>query len=148
MKTKTVKILSSYCALLLFVLCHSAATGQQRPQPIHFKNGILNRESNIARITGDSLHLAHFRKSYYVLLQFDHLPGSLERAGLQARGVRLFDYISGGSYLAEVPDDLPPATLLPFAVKGIYKIPTSIKLSPRLADNPEEYTQQEGQLIA
>lgn len=148
MKTKTVDILRPIAVLLVFLFCLTSLTAQQRPRPILFKNGVLSRESNIARISGDSLQPVHFRKNYYVLLQFDHLPGSIERAGLQTRGVRLFDYMPGGSYLAELPDDLPLTALQPFAVNGIYKIPASIKLSPRLTDSPEEYTQKEGQLIA
>ena len=140
MKTKT---LHTSLALLLFL---TSAIAQQ--QPIRLKNGVLGRENNITRITADSLRPVHFRKSFYVLLQFQHLPGSAELAGLRTQGIRLFNYLPGRTYLAELPDDLPPATLQQFAVTGVYNIPASIKISPRLADSPEAYTQQEGQLIA
>jgi len=145
LKTNPLHTLFTLFALLLFI---TVTFAQQKPQPILLKNGILNRINNISGITADSLQTVHFRKNYYVLLQFRNLPGNAERAHLLARGVHLFDYLPGQSYLAELPDDLPPAALQDFEVTGIYKIPAPIKISPSLADNPEAYTQGEGQVIA
>jgi hypothetical protein len=145
LKTTPLHTLFTLFALLLLL---TSALAQPQPQAILLKNGVLSRKSNISKLTRDSLQTAHFRKNYYVLLQFRHLPDNIERAGLQAQGVHLFDYLPGGAYLAELPENLAPATLEQSAVTGIYKIPASIKLSPRLADNPEAYTSPEGQVIA
>jgi hypothetical protein len=148
LKTKTVNILRPFGIFLVSLFWFTSLIAQQPPAPVRFKNGLLTREKNISRITSDSLQTVHFRDHFYVLLQFDKLPEAAERSGLQAKGIRLFNYISGRAYLAEVPDDLPLTDLRQYAVSGVYKVPASLKISPRLAANPEAYTSAEGQLIA
>lgn len=148
MKTKTVTILRPIGFFLVFLFWFSTLPAQQQPVPIRLKNGLLKRERNISRITGDSLHPVHFRQHYYVLLQFDRLPDAARRSDLQSLGVRLFDYVPGQAYLAEVPDDLRLAGLQQYAVSGMYNLTPSMKISPRLTGNPEAYTQAAGQLIA
>ncbi|HVU55604.1 MAG TPA: S8 family serine peptidase [Puia sp.] len=153
MKTKTVYIARPIGSFLLFsfLLINSLpAAAQQKPQPIFFKNGLFNREKNVIRITqkGESLQKIQYKGRYYVLLQFDRLPGINDRAGLLSQGIRLFDYIPGQAYWAEATDSMAFTGLEKYAVSGIYQVPADIKISPQLLANPAAYTQKEGQLIA
>ncbi|HEY4208984.1 MAG TPA: S8 family serine peptidase, partial [Puia sp.] len=140
-----------YSFLVLFSLLlvnFKPASAQQRPQPIFFKNGLFSREKNLIRIpNGDSLQKTQYKGHYYVLLQFGRLPGNKERSGLLSQGIRLFDYIPGEAYWAEVSDSNAFAGVERYNVTGIYHVPADIKISPQLLANPAAYTQQEGQVI-
>ena len=109
------------------------------PKPILFKNGIFKGAANITHrtLTKDSLRTVHFRKNYYTLLQFDKLPGTAEKQELAAKGIRLFDYIPGDAFLAEVPEDFSQEDLAGYAVSGAYSLPATFKMSRELlqADN-------------
>ncbi|HEY8967562.1 MAG TPA: S8 family serine peptidase, partial [Puia sp.] len=139
-------------SLLLFSLLlvnFLPAVGQQRPQPIFFKNGLLSREKNTIHVfSSDSLQKTQYKGHYYVLLQFHRLPGIKERNDLLSEGIHLFDYVPGKAYWAEVTDSSAFTGLEKFAVSGIYQVPADLKISPQLLANPAAYTQQEGQLIA
>ncbi len=152
MKTKTVYIARPIVSLFLFSLLlvnFLPVAAQQRPQPIFFKNGLLSREKNVIRVfRSDSLQKTQYRGHYYVLLQFDRLPGTKERTDLLAQGIRLFDYVPGKAYWAEAADSAAFTGLEKYAVSGIYQVPADIKISPQLLANPAAYTQKEGQLIA
>lgn len=151
LKTNHTHIFRVTGALLVFLFfCRtvSAQQQQQQQQSIQLKNGVIDRSRNIARISRDSLQIVSFNKNYYILLQFDRLPGVNERANLQARGIRLFDYLPGGAYLAEIREDAPLTGLESEGIGGFSRLTPAMKLSPRLSDDPEAYTRVEGQLIA
>ena len=147
LKTNDTHIHRLIGVLLVFLFLSHTLSAQQKLPPIRLKNGVINRDQNITRIDLDSLHTVLYRKNYYVLLQFDHLPGGNERAGLRAKGVRLFDYLPGGAYLAEIREDATLTGLQSEGISGLTRLSPALKISPRL-NNPEAYTREEGQLIA
>jgi len=125
------------------------ADAQQKPQPIFFRNGLLSREKNAIHVfSHDSLQKTQYKGHYYVLLQFDRLPGLKERNDLLSQGIHLFDYVPGQAYWTEVADSGAFAGLEKYAVSRIYQVPADIKISPQLLANPAAYTQKEGQFIA
>jgi len=145
LKTKTVYIARPIVSLFLFSLLlvnFLPVAAQQRPQPIFFKNGLLSREKNVIRVfRSDSLQKTQYRGHYYVLLQFDRLPGTKERTDLLAQGIRLFDYVPGKAYWAEAADSAAFTGLEKYAVSGIYQVPADIKISPQLLANPASLEQ-------
>lgn len=88
----------------------------------------------------DSLRPAHYKKSYYTLLQFDKLPGTAERKELAAMGIHLFNYIPDHSFQAEVPEDFSAGALEKYGVSGIYQLPVAVKVSRKLLKEGNEYT--------
>lgn len=83
----------------------------------------------------DSLSFVRHGNRYYLLLQFDRLPGAEEKAALSSTGIYLFDYIPGNAFLAELPDDFSPAALKALAVSGAYALPQRLKISAKLLEN-------------
>lgn len=94
------------------------------------------------------LQPAHFNRHYYILAQFDLLPDSLHRAGMAAAGLRLFDYISDRTYLAEIQDSFSTDELKRYAVSGVLGLPPAIKLSRRLREHGQEDLQNPDKLVA
>jgi hypothetical protein len=141
-------IVNFFLFSFLLVYCLPVEAQQKAPQ-IYTRNGLLNRNNNVIRIfNSDSLRNIRYKGHYYVLLQFDRLPGIKERAGLAAQGVHLFDYISGQAYWAELQDSSSFSGLNKYLVSNIYQAPADTKISAQLLANPGAYTQKEGQLIA
>ncbi len=73
-----------------------------------------------------------FRNKNYVLLRFSQLPAAHQKQELQRKGVKLFDYIPGNGFFAELPAELELSALQPFAVNGVFFPDESVKLSPSL----------------
>lgn len=130
--------------------------GQQRPsatrpqRPVLFKNGVFTTNRNLfnATLSRDSLRTVQYKKNYYTLLQFDKLPGAAERKELAALGIRLFNYIPDHSFQAEVPEAFSVSDLKRMGVSGVYKLPASLKISPKLTLNAGESAPGSSSLIA
>ncbi|HZE84508.1 MAG TPA: hypothetical protein VE035_09375, partial [Puia sp.] len=143
------------CCFFLFtsLLFIQSAWGQiveTPPKKVLFKNGAFKTDRNISggRLNQDSLPAAHYRQKYYTLVQFDRLPGIAERKELSGMGVRLFDYLPGNAFLAELPDSLSTDRLRKYTATGIYSIPGRLKLSREIQEGSEEYANSTDKLIA
>ncbi|HET6254759.1 MAG TPA: S8 family serine peptidase [Puia sp.] len=149
MKTKTLYklILAGAVSLLSFV---PGARAQHAPVTTRFKEGSLRGNLNIGtgRFSKDTLRSTHYRGKYYVVLQFDRLPGPQQKKELADLHIRLFDYIPQHSYLAEVDTGFSPADLSRYTVNSLAPLPVAFKISRRLIQNPDEFLHQPDALIA
>jgi hypothetical protein len=84
------------------------------------------------------LRIAHFQQHYYGLVQFDRLPDSALKVEMAGAGLRLFDYVGDGGYLAQLRDSFSTNELKRYAVNGLSRLPASLKISPRLRQNEED----------
>jgi subtilase family protein/type IX secretion system substrate protein/immune inhibitor InhA-like protein len=144
--------------LLINVVLLPVAMGQNRqnypgpgnPGPIFFKNGAFKGTGNITNksLNKDSLRPVHFRNNYYTLVQFDKLPGVAEKQGLAEMGVRLFDYIPGNAFLAELPDSFSQVDLARYAISGVYSLPAKFKTARELQQDGDQFARDPDKLIA
>ena len=100
------------------------------------------------RLVRDSLGPVHYKKNYYVLLQFDKLPDPGARKELSGTGVRLFDYLPGNAFLAELPEGFSADDLRRYAVSGVHVLPGSLKIAPRVLERPDGGAEDPDNLIA
>ena len=109
---------------------------QQRPAPLHFKNGIFTakRVAPEGFLHKENLRQALFAKKYYLLLEFDLLPDLAQQQELADRGIRLDDYVADRAYLSEITDSATVADLKKYSVSGIYPVPASFKFSRKLPE--------------
>jgi hypothetical protein len=92
----------------------------------------------------DSLRQLEFHGKRYALLQFERLPGINERKLLAAQGVKLYDYLPGNAFMAELPQQVSPASLKHFRIDGVYEMEPAYKISSTLSN----YTPAPGKFIA
>lgn len=149
MTTKTYYIRHRLTLLLASLFFTVSLYSQIHPGIPRFKNGVLPAERNIARATfrKDSLQNAIYKRKYYVLLQFDTMPDAGQRKELAAKGIRLFDYIPDKAFLAELKDDFSPAELKQYAVSGISRVPSPVKMAAGLRQDADRYLRDADQLI-
>jgi hypothetical protein len=135
---------------LLPLLIVQIVVGQQRPKLLQFKNGSFAGERNLVneRQPGSSLQSVLYKKSYFVVIQFDQLPGNSERSALAALGIRLYEYIPVGAFLAELPDSFSMADLKRNKVSGLFILPQRLKISPKLIGNADLYSHDPDKVIA
>jgi len=100
------------------------------------------------RMQHDSLRQVLYKRKYYVLVQFEKLPDSLQKLEMAAQGLRLFDYVPDRAYLAELPDSFPTTQLDRYKVTGVFQVPKVYKIASRLQSNPEEVLRDHDQVIA
>lgn len=127
-------------SLLFSIFDAQAQRFSRAPASVHFRDGLLKAQRNIANnsLRRDSLRATRFQDRYYLLAQFDRLPDSVLRADMARSGLKLFDYVSDGTYLAELGDSLSPAELKQYAVSGIFRLPGQFKISRRLREHEED----------
>jgi hypothetical protein len=145
LKTKTLHSIARFCPLFasffLLITGLSAQPGiQNRPGSVRLKNGVINVRRNIAdgSLRRDSLQPAHFKRNYYVLVQFDRVPDTSVRAEMAHTGLRLFDYVSDKAWLAEMGDSFSIARLKQFSIGGIAPLSSAVKISRRLQEPTDE----------
>jgi hypothetical protein len=155
LKTKTLnKVVHSLTlfAVLLILVSPLQAQRLVRPQAgfVRLRNGLVKAQRNIADATlkRDSLGSAHFNRHYYLLVQFDLLPDSVQKAQMINSGLRLFDYLADRTYLAEVDDSFSIDALKKYAVSGLFRLPGSGKIASRLRQHAQEDLRDPDQLIA
>ncbi|HEY4337651.1 MAG TPA: hypothetical protein VGM89_17180, partial [Puia sp.] len=107
---------------------------------VHFRNGLLKTRRNIidGSFRRDSLRAAHFQQHYYGLVQFDRLPDSAVKVEMAVAGLRLFDYVGNGGYLVQLHDSFSTDELKRYSINGLFRLPASLKISPRLTENEED----------
>lgn len=143
------------CLPLIFILPLSIITVAQKPfrSPtpfIHLRNGSIRAYRNIADASfrKDSLRNDHFNRHYYALARFDVLPDSVHKLEMANAGIRLFDYVSDGAYLAEMDDSFSIDVLKRYSVSGVFRLPAASKVGIRLQQHAYEDMHDPGRLIA
>jgi len=136
--------------IILFHLIIITVSAQVIDKPIRFKNGTisasknLNNEKNIT----DALNRVHYKSKYYVLIQFDKLPGLAERQALALDGIVLFDYIPANTFLAEVEDTFKPTSFKKHTLSGFFTMEPLAKISTALLQQLKEPATGADTLIA
>ena len=128
---------SFFVLVFLFIFLSPDHVWGQKTTPqksFLFKNGLFSRQRNMLNVpqSKDSLTSVHYKKNYYTLLQFDKLPGTVERKELAGLGIHLFNYIPDHSFQAEVPENFATEDLKRYGVSGVYKLPGAFKISRKL----------------
>jgi hypothetical protein len=96
----------------------------------------------------DSLEAAHFNRHYYVMVQFDLLPDSVQKVQMTSSGLHLFDYLADRTYLAEVDDSFSIDKLKRYDVSGLFRLPAASKIASRFQLHAQEDLHDQDQLIA
>lgn len=76
-----------------------------------------------------------FGNRNFVLLRFSKLPGLQQRQELTRKGIRLFDYMPGNAYYAEIPEALELPGLKTLGINGVFVPDETLKISPELESN-------------
>ncbi|WP_127128778.1 S8 family serine peptidase [Pseudoflavitalea rhizosphaerae] len=120
--------------LTAFLLAQLFAFSQERQTDLRMRTAVFSDEQNLqaARLSPGQRQQMQFRNRNYVLLRFSRLPGFQQKQELLRKGVKLFDYIPGNGFFAELPAELELTALKPFAVNGVFFADGSVKISPSL----------------
>src|SRR5882724_9604407 len=123
-----------YVLTLTCCFLFKTTLAQQPAKLIHFKNGNIDRSRNLLnkKITSQAFYNARYNKKYFILIQFDKLPGITERNELSSRGIALFDYLPDNAFLVELRDSSVLQELRSYHARGIYSLPGEFKISKRL----------------
>ena len=148
MRTKTLHWRLTLTNLIAILFSATGAFAQRAPAVTRFKEGNLTGSRNIARLQKATLLPTHYGNKYYVVLQFDRLPDPAAKRELASLDIRLFDYIPGHSYLAEITDSFSTADLQRYAINNVAPLPAAFKLAGRLTQYPDDYLHRPDALIA
>jgi hypothetical protein len=123
-----------YLLLSACMLIQLLAVSQDKKAELRLRHAVLSDRQNIqtARLSPEQRQRMQFRNKNYVLLRFSQLPTAHQKQELQRKGVKLFDFIPGNGFFAELPAELELSALQPFAVNGVFFPDESVKLSPSL----------------
>ncbi len=129
------KLLSTWCLLLLTGLFSPGLFGQTDLHVIHLRNGNLSPAENfpgilsVAPVPGEWVQGKYFR-----LIQFSSLPSEEEKSKLAALGVDMLAYYPYQTWLAALPIDLNRNLLAPFSIRSIQAVPVEAKLHDKLLE--------------
>src|SRR5688572_11168217 len=131
--------------LIAHAICIPAlAQQQQSRKAIKTKNGQpLTLNNLIDENPGsEKLRKLQYNNKQYLLIQFDRIPGTAEKQAMANEGIKLFDFLPGDAYMAELPANVSPATLKKFKASGVFSIEAGDKISPKLnapISDPDKY---------
>jgi len=105
------------------------AVGQPADMPVRFSRGNFITGDNIARgnFRKDSISEALFDHRYYVLLQFQQLPGKKQQADLLQAGIRLETYLPGNAYLAVLEENTDFSRLAAYGIRSVNTVPAQYR---------------------
>lgn len=123
-----------YALHFIVALLSLTASAQDTQNTVRTKEGRLTQLRNLVGLPADSdsLKPLQFRGRQYALIQFDRLPDANDRKLLATQGVKLFDYLPGNAFLAEMPQQVPPAALKALKVSGVYEMKPEYKIASSL----------------
>jgi len=141
---------NAYFLILISFLFINNLIAQKQPQAIRFKNGdfIGNRNLQKGKLTKETLEGSHFHNKVYAVLQFDKTPDDNDKKELAALGIRLYDYVPGNAFTAEMPDSFSHDDLKKFHATGVYAINRKFKVSPKLEADLQDLIIRHEYLIA
>ncbi|PWT77870.1 MAG: peptidase S8 [Bacteroidetes bacterium] len=128
-----------YLTLLAIFLLLQTSSAQKPFQLVRLKTGNISPELNLLnpKNTPASLARTRYKDKYYAIIQFRNRPSSAEKTELASQGVRLFDYLPGQAFLAEVADSNAFSLLSNRINLAIYELPSSLKISSKLSGGNE-----------
>jgi len=135
--------MKQFSILLAAILLTYLQTFSQEGKLLPRKRNPLTDGQNIqqTKLSPELRQRMQFRNRNFVLLRFSKLPGVQQRQELARKGIRLFDYIPGNAFYAELPVTLELTELNPLGVNGVF-VPDEIsKVAPELvsrATGPDE----------
>lgn len=129
----------------LLVLTISIMAGKQlmaqADYSLQLKSGIIPSQeiSTLSSFSLSQHEQSLFNGKLYLLLQFDALPGRMEKERMLQAGIRLMDYVPNSSFLAQLDPRLTPTQLENFGVRAVLSLGSHQKLAPSLglANFPE-----------
>ncbi|HEY4287673.1 MAG TPA: S8 family serine peptidase [Puia sp.] len=122
----------------------------QQPGVVRFKGGTYRLQRNFGpmRLQHDSLRTMLYKRKYYVLVQFDKLPDSVQKQEMTALGLRLFDYLPERTWLAEMGDSASTTELARYGISSISPMPAAYRIASRLLTNTDEIIHDQDQVIS
>jgi len=103
--------------------------GQQAWRGIGIRQGDPSTRKNFLRdLRPTQWESLRFRGKYYVLLHLDLLPGEEEKKTLASLGIRLYEWLPGNVFMAEIGDSSALSSLEEHHVVGAYAISPASKL--------------------
>ncbi|HTQ64546.1 MAG TPA: S8 family serine peptidase [Puia sp.] len=140
-----------FCVITI-VCCFLFSTilAQKPPRLIRFKTGNISSEKNLLgkRISNLALKDISYKKKYYLILQFDQLPSGREKNQLSNMGVRLYDYLPGNAFLAEMADSTAFQSLKTYHATAAYGLPSKLKISSKIFQQSGHADTQQRSFIA
>ncbi|MBO9634984.1 MAG: S8 family serine peptidase [Chitinophagaceae bacterium] len=123
--------------LTAFLFVQLLAFSQEKKGELRFRNASITEKQNIQakEISPDLRQRMQYRSSNYVLLRFSRLPAVQQKLELQRKGIKLFDYIPGNAFFAELPATMALSELEKFSVNGVFFPDASVKISSGLQTN-------------
>lgn len=117
---------------------------QQQEPTVRFANGNFITGNNIKKqqFKKENILAALFGDQYFVLIQFDDLPGKQAKENLLKAGVALQEYLPGNAYLATIKNSFDFVTTNQWGIVSINVLPAAYKISKQLisyqSDNKKE----------
>ena len=129
------KVTGCFILYLLYFFYSFEVFGQQSGEPVLFKNGKFVTGQNVGKPTfkRENISSASFDENYYLLLQFDSIPGIQLQAGLKKAGIELYTYLPGKAYLARVGSNFNFALAGFYKIVSINKVPSFYKIDSKIA---------------
>ncbi|HHG86260.1 MAG TPA: T9SS type A sorting domain-containing protein [Bacteroidetes bacterium] len=124
--------------ILACLIYSGFAFGQQVDYRLNLASGALAAQANLeAFIHTPQIVSKEIVNGHYVrLIQFYATPGQLQRAEMEAAGLKFLDYIPGHAFLVAIPQHFDLARLRAFQVRGVHTLKASHKLKRNLKDRP------------
>src|SRR5690242_5213911 len=125
-----------YVLLLIAHVLYIPALAQEARsrKVISTKNGQPLKLNNLIdeKPGSELLRKFQYNNKQYLLIQFDRIPGAAEKQAMASEGIKLFDYLPGDAYMAELPASVTPATLKKYQASGVFSMDAGDKISPKL----------------
>ena len=121
----------------------------QQEQTVRFANGSFKTGSNIKRqqFKKENIREALFGNAYFVLIQFDNLPGKEVREKLLQSGIHLQHYLPGNAYLAQISSGFDFKGAAQWGITSINVVPAAYKISPEVNNFKTGNSKKDQQLI-
>ena len=107
---------------------------QQNEPAVRFANGNFTTGSNIKKqqFKKENIQAGFFGDQYFVLIQFDNLPGKQVKENLAKAGIALQEYLPGNTYMAGIKDSFDFAGARQWGITSINVMPAVYKINERL----------------
>lgn len=130
--------MKQFSILLAAILLIQLQTFSQESIGLHRKRNLLSDEQNIqhSKLSPEFRERMQYRNRNFVLLRFNRLPDKRQKQELARKGIRLFNYLQGNAFYAEIPDALALPGLKTLGVNGVFVPDESLKVSYELESRP------------
>ena len=129
--------MKQFSILLAAILLIHLQTFSQESSDLLRTRQLLSDAQNIqySKLSPEFRQRMQYQNRNFVLLRFKQLPGLQQKQALSGKNIRLFDYIPGNAYYAEIPVTTALEELKAYGVDGVFFPDESIKIAPELEFN-------------